>query len=106
MSPDACVVGSLGRRECDVGVCAFSSTGICSIYDSDVYCGVITVGVVREIVPGVRTRKLVLPKLVSAKVYVAGSCAGPSGGPSFGIRSVLCAFVAARVQFDPGGPKL
>ena len=32
----------------------------------------------------------------------AGNCAGPSGG--FVIRVVLFAFVAARVQFDPGGP--
>ena len=40
-----------------------------------------------------------------AEVCVTGSCAGPSGGPSFGIRVVLCRFVAARVQFDPGGPK-
>ena len=44
-------------------------------------------------------------KLVSAEVCVTGSCAGPSGGPSFGIQVVLCAFVAARVQFDLGGPK-
>ena len=34
----------------------------------------------------------------------AGSCAGPSGGPSFVIRVVLFVFVAARVQFDLGGP--
>ena len=97
MSPD---VGSLGFQECDVGVCAFCSTGIRSIYDSDVYCGVITVCVVREIALEVHTRKLVSPE-----VGVTGSCAGPSGGPSFGIRVALCAFVAARVQFDPGGPK-
>ena len=44
-------------------------------------------------------------KLVSPEVCDTGSCAGPSGGPSFGIRVVLCAFMAARVQFDPGGPK-
>ena len=62
VSPDVCIVGSLGRRECDVGICAFCSTGIRSIYDSDVYCGVITVGVVREIAPEVRTRKLVSPE--------------------------------------------
>ena len=29
----------------------------------------------------------------------------PSGGPSFEILVVLCAFMTARVQFDPGGPK-
>ena len=34
----------------------------------------------------------------------AENCAGPSGGPSFVIRVALFAFVAARVQFDPGGP--
>ena len=63
VSPDVCVVGSLCRRECDVGVCALCSTGIRSIYDSDVYCGVITVGV------------------VSAESCVTGSCAGPSWAP-------------------------
>ena len=34
----------------------------------------------------------------------AGNCAEPSGGPSFVIRVVLFAFVAARVQFNPRGP--
>ena len=63
VSPDVCIVGSLGRRECDVGICAFCSAGIRSIYNSDVYCGVITVGVVREIAPEVRTRKLVSPEV-------------------------------------------
>ena len=37
------------------------------------------------------------------EVCVAGSCAGPSGGPSFVI--VLFAFVAASVQFDPRVPE-
>ena len=63
VSPDVCVVGSLGRRECDVGIWAFCSTGIRSIYDSDVYCGVITVSVVQEIAPEVRTRKLGSPEV-------------------------------------------
>ena len=49
-------------------------------------------------------RSLCRQKLVLAEVCVTGSCAGPSGGPSFGIRVALCAFVAGRVQFDPGGP--
>ena len=35
---------------------------------------------------------------MSPEGCVTGSCAGPSVGPSFVIR-------AARVQFDPGGPK-
>ena len=55
---------------------------------------------VRQNAPEVRARKLVSPE-----VFVTGSCAGPSGGPSFVIRVVLCAFVAAGVQFDSGGPK-
>ena len=63
MSPDVCDAGSLGRRDCDVGVCALCSSGICSIYDSDVNCGVVTVGVIREIAPEVRTRKLVSPEV-------------------------------------------
>ena len=88
-------LGSWCRRECDVGVCALCSTGIRSIYDSDVYCGVITVGVVREIVPEVCARKFVSP----------GAVLGRPGAPVVGIRVALCAFVAARFQFDPGGPK-
>ena len=43
-------------------------------------------------------------KFVSPEGCVAGSCAGPSGGPGFVIPVVLFALVAARVQFDPGGP--
>ena len=43
-------------------------------------------------------------KLMSAEVCDTGSCAGPSEGPSFEIRVVLCAFMTARAQFDPGGP--
>ena len=69
MSPDVGVVGSLDRRECDVGISALWSTGIRSLYDSKVYCDVFTVGVVREIAPEVRTRKL----LVSPEVDVGGS---------------------------------
>ena len=42
---------------------------------------------------------------MSAEVCDTGSCAGPSGGPSLGIRVALCAFMAARVQFDSVGPK-
>ena len=63
VSPDVCVVGCLGHRECDVDVCALCLTGIRSIYDSDVYCGVITVGVVRKIAPEVRARKFVSPEI-------------------------------------------
>ena len=105
VSPNVCVVGSLCRRECDVCVCALCSTGIRSVYDYDVYCGVITVGMVREIVPEVCARTLVSPE-----VCVAGSlghremCLAVRGLPSFVIHVVVCAFVAARVQFDPGGP--
>ena len=63
VSPDVCVVGSLGHRECDVGVCALCPTGIRSVYDSEVYCGVITVGMVQEIAPEVCARKLVSPEV-------------------------------------------
>ena len=61
--PDVCVVGSLCRRECDVCACALSSNGVRSVCDYDIYCGVITDGVVREIAPEVRTRKLVSPEV-------------------------------------------
>ena len=115
VSPNVCVAGSLCRRECGVYVCALCSTGIRSVYDSDVYCGIITVGMVREIAPEVCARSLrqevgvagslCRRKFVSPGVGVTGSCAGPSWGPIFVIRVVLCAFVAAGVQFDPGGPK-
>ena len=44
-------------------------------------------------------------KLTSAEVCDTGSCAKPSGGPSFDIRVALCAFMTSRVQFDPGGPQ-
>ena len=73
MSPDVFVVGSLGRQECDVGVCALCSTGIRSVYDSDVYWGVITVGMVREIMLEVRVagswcrRKFVSPGAVLSR---------------------------------------
>ena len=40
---------------------------------------------------------------MSPEVCVAGSCAGPSRGPSFVIQVALFAFVAASVQLDPGG---
>ena len=64
-----------------------------------------SVMMVREIAPEVRARKL-----VSLEVCVAGSWCHRElywtvWGPSFVIRVVLCAFVAAGVQFDPGGPK-
>ena len=42
---------------------------------------------------------------MSAEVCDTRSCAGPSGGSSFEKRVVMCAFMTARVQFDPGGPK-
>ena len=83
MFPDVCVVGSLGRRECDIGISALCSTGIRSLYDSNIYCDVFTVGVVREIAPEGRTRKLVSPEVDVAGSLYTGSCAGPSGGPSF-----------------------
>ena len=41
---------------------------------------------------------------MSAEVCNTGSCAGPSGGPCFDIRVVLCALMTARIQFDSGGP--
>ena len=81
--PNVCVVGSLGHRECDVGISTLCSTGIRSLYNSNVYCDVFTVGVVREIAPEVRTRKLVSPEgVMSAEVCDTRSCAGPSG-PQF-----------------------
>ena len=86
-----------GRCLC---VCTLCSPGIRSVYDYDVYCGFITVGLVRDFAPEVRARKFVSPE-----VCVAGSCAGPSEGPSYVIRVVVFAFVAASVQFDPGGPE-
>ena len=63
VAPDVCVLGSVGRRERDVGVCDFCSTGIRSLYDSNVYYDICTVSVVREIALEVRTRKLVLPEV-------------------------------------------
>ena len=48
---------------CDVCVCALCSTGIRSVYDYDVYCGVITVGMVWEIAPEVHARKFALPEV-------------------------------------------
>ena len=57
----------------------------------------------RKIAPGSSGRKFVSERSLAPEIC-AGSCAGPSGGPSFVIRIVLFAFVAARVQFDPGGP--
>ena len=63
VSPDVCVVSSLGRRECDVGISALCSTGMRSLYDLNVFCDIFTVGVVQEITPEVRTRKLVWPEV-------------------------------------------
>ena len=52
----------------EVCVCAFCSPGVRLVYDYDVYCDVVTVGLVRDFAPEVRARKLVL-----LEVSVAGS---------------------------------
>ena len=55
----------------------------------------------RKFAPGSSGWKFVSGRSLAPAVC-AGSGAGPSGGPSFVIRLVLFAFVAARVQFDLG----
>ena len=104
VSLDICIVGSLGRRECETLVSAFSVRLVFA--RSTIRTFIVTF--LQSVWFG-RSRQKFAPgrwcrrKLMSAKVCDTESCAGPSGDPSFGRRVVLCAFMTVRVQFDPGG---
>ena len=72
-----------------VCVCALCSPGVRSVYNYDIYCGVVTIGLVRDFAPEIRARKFVSPEVCVAGSLCRRELCWAVRGPQFGDASCI-----------------